>query len=102
MELNSRIDWVRRIAFRPWQVSSKRVSSKLLVVSLVVTVLAFSVVCGGVLIDMRQSAQQLARQTMENLAATVDADVSRNIELYDQSLQAVVKNLSVPELADVS
>uniref|UniRef100_Q07TT8 diguanylate cyclase n=1 Tax=Rhodopseudomonas palustris (strain BisA53) TaxID=316055 RepID=Q07TT8_RHOP5 len=100
------------MAFRPWQtlsnrilsnqVLSKQVSSKLLVVSLVVTVLAFSAVCGSVLLDMRQSAEQLARQTMENLAATVDADVSRNIELYDQSLQAVVKNLSVPELADVS
>jgi diguanylate cyclase (GGDEF)-like protein len=97
MNLNSRIDWARRVAFRPWQVSSK-----LLVVSLVVTVLAFSAVCGGVLIDMRQSAEQLARQTMENLAATVDADVNRNIELYDQSLQAVAKSLSVPELADVS
>jgi diguanylate cyclase (GGDEF)-like protein len=102
MELDSRIDRLRRMAFRPWQNSSKLVSSKLLVVSLVVTVLAFSAVCGGVLIDMRQSAEQLARQTMENLAATVDAAVSRNIELYDQSLQAVVKNLSVPELADVS
>jgi diguanylate cyclase (GGDEF)-like protein len=102
MELNSQIDWVRRVAFRPWQNSSKQVSSKLLVISLVATVLAFSAVCGGVLIDMRQSAEQLARQTMENLAATVDADVSRNVELYDQSLQAVVKNLSVPELADVS
>ena len=33
---------------------------------------------------------------MENLAATVDSDVSRNIELYDQSLQAVVKNLALP------
>ena len=102
MELNSSIDWVRRVALRPWRISSKQTSSKLLVVSLVVTVLAFSAVCGGVLIDMRQSAEQLARQTMENLAATVDADVSRNIELYDQSLQAVVKNLGVPELADVS
>jgi diguanylate cyclase (GGDEF)-like protein len=102
MELNSQIDWVRRVAFRPWQASSKQVSSKLLVISLVVTVLAFSAVCGGVLIDMRQSAEQLARQTMENLAATVDADVSRNIDLYDQSLQAVAKNLGVPELADVS
>ncbi|HEY0330145.1 MAG TPA: diguanylate cyclase [Rhodopseudomonas sp.] len=88
--------WLRRRAFR-WQLSAK-----LLVISLVVTVLAFSAVCGSVLLDMRHSTEQLARQTMENLSATIDADLSHNLELYDKSLQAVVKNLALPELADVS
>lgn len=85
------------MAKRPWQISVK-----LLVISLIVTVLAFSAVCASVLVSMRNSAQQLARQTLENIAATVDADVSRTIELYDHSLQVVVKNISLSELAGVS
>lgn len=89
--------WVRSMAKRPWQISVK-----LLVVSLIVTVLGFSAVCASVLISMRQSAQQLAHQTLENVAATVDADVSRTIELYDHSLQVVAKNISLQELAGVS
>jgi diguanylate cyclase (GGDEF)-like protein len=51
---------------------------------------------------MRRSAEELARQTMENLASTIDADISRNVELYDSSLRAVVNNLALPQLADVS
>lgn len=97
MELNRHIARIRRRFARRWQTSAK-----LLVISLVATVLGFSAVCGSVLIEMRRSAVDLARQTMENLAATVDADVSRNIDLYDRSLQAVVKNLGLPELKDVS
>ena len=97
MTLKSTMAWVRGVATRPWQISVK-----LLVISLIVTVLAFSVVCASVLISMRQSAQELARQTLENLAATVDADVSRTIELYDHSLQVVAKNIGQQELAGVS
>ncbi|WP_184261760.1 sensor domain-containing diguanylate cyclase [Rhodopseudomonas rhenobacensis] len=96
MELPIALRWLRRRTFR-WQLSSK-----LLVISLVVTVLAFSAVCGSVLLDMRRSTEELARQTMENLSATIDADVNRNVELYDKSLQSVVKNLALPELAEVS
>src|SRR5262249_25514873 len=44
----------------------------------------------------------LARQSLENLAATIDADIGRNIELYDLSLRAVASNMVLPEINDVS
>ena len=89
----------RRInaASRPW-----RLSAKLLIASSVVTVIGFSAICASVMLDMRHGEEELARQTLENLASGVDADISRNIELYDLSLRAVVSNMVMPELKEVS
>ena len=84
-------------ASRPW-----RLSAKLLIASSVVTVIGFSAICASVMLDMRRGEEELARQTLENLASGVDADISRNIELYDLSLRAVVSNMVMPELKEVS
>src|SRR5674476_475695 len=54
------------------------------------------------MIDMRHGEEELARQTLENLASTIDADISRNLELYDLSLRAVANNMVAPEINDVS
>ena len=54
------------------------------------------------MLDMRRGEEELARQTLENLASGIDADISRNIELYDLSLRAVASNLVMPEIKDVS
>ncbi|QDM19702.1 diguanylate cyclase [Tardiphaga sp. vice278] len=51
---------------------------------------------------MRHAAWELARQSSENLASTLDADIARNIELYDLSLRAVAANMTLPEINDVS
>src|ERR1700675_2379099 len=82
---------------RPW-----RLSAKLLIASSVATVIGFSTICASVMLDMRRGEEELARQTLENLASGVDADVNRNIELYDLSLRAVASNLVMPEIKDVS
>src|SRR5690349_10525947 len=82
---------------RPW-----RLSARLLIASSVATVIGFSALCTSVLIDMRRGEEALAHQTLENLATGIDADVNRNIELYDLSLRNVVNNLGLPELAEVS
>jgi diguanylate cyclase (GGDEF)-like protein len=84
-------------ARRPW-----RLSAKLLIVSLVVTVIGFCAICASVLLDMRRGEEELARQTLENLAATIDADIGRNVELFDLSLRAVATNIVMPELDGVS
>jgi hypothetical protein len=84
-------------ASRPW-----RLSAKLLIVSSLVTVLGFCAICANVLLDMRHGEEELARQTMENLASGIDADINRNIELYDLSLRAVVSDMMMPEIKDVS
>lgn len=79
-----------------------RLSAKLLIVSSVATVIGFSGICASVMLDMRRGEEELARQTMENLASGIDADINRNIELFDLSLRAVASNLVMPEIKDVS
>jgi len=79
-----------------------RLSAKLLIASSVATVIGFSAICANVMLDMRGGEEELARQTLENLASGIDADISRNIELYDLSLRAVAGNVVMPELKDVS
>src|ERR1700751_5397620 len=78
-----------------------RLSAKLLIASSVATVIGFSAVCASVMLDMRRGEEQLARQSLENLASGVEADISRNIELYDLSLRAVVSNMVMPELVGI-
>jgi diguanylate cyclase (GGDEF)-like protein len=84
-------------ASRPW-----RLSAKLLIVSSVATVIGFSAICASVMIDMRRGEEELARQTLENLASGIDADISRNVELFDLSLRAVANNMEAPEISQVS
>ena len=87
----------RDMASRRW-----RLSARLLIASSIATVLGFSAICASVMLDMRHGEVELARQTLENLASGVDADVNRNIELFDLSLRAVASNLVMPEIKDVS
>src|SRR5258707_3949058 len=84
------------VASRPW-----RLSAKLLIVSSVVTVIGFSAICVSIMLDMRHGEEELARQTLENLASGIDADISRNVELYDLSLRAVASNVVLPEIQKV-
>ncbi|MCP4619402.1 MAG: diguanylate cyclase [Bradyrhizobium sp.] len=79
-----------------------RLSVKLLIASSVATVIGFSAICASVMLDMRRGEEQLARQMLENVAAGIEADISRNIELYDLSLRAVASNLVMPEIKGVS
>jgi diguanylate cyclase (GGDEF)-like protein len=74
----------------------------LLIAASVATVLGFSAICTSVLLDMRRGEETLARQSLENLAASIDADISRNIEIYDLSLRAVASGMVLPEIQSVS
>src|SRR6185312_10411334 len=84
-------------AERPW-----RLSAKLLIASSFVTVLGFSGICASVMLNMRRGEETSARQSLENLASSIDADISRNIEVYDLSLRAVASNMVTPEINEVS
>ncbi len=66
------------------------------------TVIGFSAICASVMFDMRRGEEELARQMLENLAAGIDADIGRNIELYDLSLRAVASSLALPQIGNVS
>jgi diguanylate cyclase (GGDEF)-like protein len=74
----------------------------MLIISSVATVIGFSAICVNVMLDMRRGEEALARQTLENLATTIEADISRNIEIYDLSLRAVAGNMLLPEIWTVS
>jgi diguanylate cyclase (GGDEF)-like protein len=89
--------WRKNTARRRW-----RLSAKLLIASSVATVIGFSAICASVMLEMRRGEEQLARQMLENLASGIEADIARNVELYDLSLRAVVSNLVLPEIKDVS
>jgi diguanylate cyclase (GGDEF)-like protein len=74
----------------------------LLIASSVAMVIGFSAICASVMLDMRRGDEELARKTLENLASTIDADISRNVELYDLSLRNVASNMAAPEIHEVS
>ncbi len=73
----------------------------LVLVSLIVT-LGFCSICAGVLSKMRHDDYEKALQSSENLVATIEADIARNIELYDLSLEAVIEGLKLPEIYQLS
>jgi len=84
-------------ASRPW-----RLSAKLLIVFALVTVIGFSAICVSVMLEMRRGEEELARQALENLASSIDADIGRNVELYDLSLRDVATDMQLPEINQVS
>lgn len=89
--------WRKTEGVRPW-----RLSAKLLIASSVATVIGFSAICANVMLNMRRGEETVARQSLENLATSIDADISRNVEVYDLSLRAVVSNMVIPEIKGVS
>jgi diguanylate cyclase (GGDEF)-like protein len=95
----------RNEANQPWNQPGRqpwRISAKLLIISSVVTVIGFSAICANVMLDMRHGEEELARQTLENLTSSIDADISRNIEVYDLSLRAVASSMVMPEIKGLS
>lgn len=87
----------RHEAGRPW-----RLSAKWLILCSLIIVAGFATICIDVVLDMRRGEEALVRRTLENLASGLDADISRNIELYDISLRAVASSMVMPEIKDVS
>ncbi|WP_457489112.1 diguanylate cyclase [Tardiphaga sp. P5_C10] len=81
---------------------TRRISPRWLLAAAMIILIGFTVICGSVLLNMRRGDARLASQTLGNLASSIDADVSRNIELYDLSLRNVVGNMTEPELVEIS
>jgi diguanylate cyclase (GGDEF)-like protein len=79
-----------------------RLSPRWLVAAAVTIVVGFSLICGSVLLTMRRGDEKLAQQTLGNLASSIDAEIARNLELYDMSMRNVANNMTSPELVEVS
>lgn len=78
------------------------ISCRALVAASVIVAVGLWLLGTNVLLEMRRSDLEKERQASENLVATIAADIARNIELYDLSLQAVADNLRHPEINSVS
>jgi diguanylate cyclase (GGDEF)-like protein len=81
--------------------SARTYSIGIILIGLIVT-LGFSGIFAGILWDMARRDRAKALDSATNLVATIANDISRNIELYDLSLQAVVDGLKLPEIYRVS
>jgi diguanylate cyclase (GGDEF)-like protein len=75
-------------------------AKRLTALGLAVT-LGFTAIFGIILRDMGRRDRQKALDGETNLVATIASDISRNIELYDLSLQAVVDGLKLREINDI-
>jgi predicted signal transduction protein with EAL and GGDEF domain len=73
-----------------------------LIAPLFVMVFGFCAVCAYVLIEARNATWERAAEVATSLAAAVEAEVSRNIENVDLSLQAVVDNMQRPDIDVIS
>jgi diguanylate cyclase (GGDEF)-like protein len=64
--------------------------------------LGFIGVCTVIVAQMRSSDFNNAQLMATNVVSTIEADIARNIEIYDLSLQAVVEGARRPDLKDIS
>ncbi len=79
-----------------------QLSPRWLVAAAATIVIGFSLICASVLFSMRRGDEKLAQQTLGNLASSIDAEIARNLELYDMSMRNVAANMISPELMEVS
>lgn len=78
------------------------VSARWMVTLISAVLIGFCGIGASFLIGMRHTDHENARQAAQNLVTTLAADIERNLNLYDLSLQAVVDGLQLPEIDQVS
>jgi diguanylate cyclase (GGDEF)-like protein len=64
--------------------------------------LGFIGICTAIVAQMRSSDFNTAQLMATNVVSTIEADIARNIEIYDLSLQSVVENALRPDLRHIS
>src|SRR5437016_2083952 len=80
----------------------KQISARLLLAASLAVMVGFCAVGLAGLWEMRRADWEQARTNATNLVSTLEADIARNLQLYDLSLQAVVDGLNEPDLGRVS
>ena len=86
----------------PLRLSKRLRSARTWIALGVLAPIGMLVVSGLMLLDLRRDAWDKAKQTSENLLQVIEHDISRNIEIIDLTLQAVVDNLKAPGVAEAS
>jgi len=73
-----------------------------LTISVVLLALSFSAVCGWVLLEARRATETRATEVATSLAKSLQADIARNVDLLNLSLEGVMQNLKLPGLDRLS
>jgi diguanylate cyclase (GGDEF)-like protein/PAS domain S-box-containing protein len=60
---------------------------------------AFIFLCAMVMLDGKQDAERQADQAAANMAEAIEHDTARTFEMFDLSLQGVIRALTKPEIA---
>jgi diguanylate cyclase (GGDEF)-like protein len=76
-------------------------AKRLIAAGLFIT-LGFSAICWLVMWEVGRRDYEQARQAADNVVSAIVADISRQLDTYDLSLQAVVDGLKMPEISTVS
>ncbi len=71
--------------------------TKRVIAPILVVVLCFCAICSYLLIEARRSTYERAADVAKGLISAIEADIGRNVETLDLSLQAVVDGLALPE-----
>jgi len=71
-------------------------------VPVVLVTLSFCALCSHILIEARRASLERAGDAAASMVVAIESDVIRNVEALNLSLQGVIANLTVPELASVS
>jgi PAS domain S-box-containing protein len=87
---------------RTWFRLFKAANGRWLMLGSVLVTLTLSLVCAVVLLNAREDATRQADQAASNIAAIVEQDASRNIEVLDRSLQRLRNGEQLPDLRQLS
>jgi diguanylate cyclase (GGDEF)-like protein len=71
--------------------------TKRVIAPILLVVLCFCALCGYLLLEARRAVYERAADVAKGLVTAIEADIGRNIETLDLSLQGVVDGLSLPE-----
>lgn len=86
----------------PGNIPSSIRSERVLVLASTLVVVAILSIVTFLLIREHATAQQAATRAANNIVQLIDADVLRNVELYDLSLQGLIATAKRDDLKDVS
>ena len=93
--------WGRPLPTNHLPARKQNYAKRLVSLGLVVTI-GFSAIFAAVLWESRNRDREQARQAASNVVATMSSEIDRNLELNDLSLQAVVDNLKLPAISQLS
>jgi diguanylate cyclase (GGDEF)-like protein len=89
------------VIFEAESSSKVAVPGGLLIAVGIALAIGFSAICGWFLLRSAQADHEQARNAANNVVGSIQSEISRNIELYDLSLQAVVDGLKLPNIETV-